>query len=488
MAQILKQSTAVDVLIGPFVDLTDGATSETGESPTVKLSKNGQALAAKNDATTPVSDADGYYNCEFDATDTNTVGTMVLIVAATASALPVRHEFQVIEEGVYDGLYGSGASDIADILVDTSTTLDTKLNDVQGATFSSSTDSLEALRNRGDSAWTGGATTSDSGTAQAGSSTTMTLESGHSAINDTYNGQLIFINAGTGIGQSRGIDTYVGSTGVATIIGSWATAPDATSVYEIFPDDIDEITAAPTVGAISDAVWDEPTTGHTNSGSFGEQCKVDIDAILSDTAELQTDWANAGRLDAILDTILVDTGTTLDGKINTIDGIVDNILLDTAELGAAVGASISADIAAVKVDTAAVLVDTGTTIPATITTIDSNVDAILLDTGTDGVVLASGAVVDATKIGGSSTAVTALKNSMAGIVSGAASGSPTTTVIPSDLTGYANDELIGRTIVFTGGTANGQASDITDYASSGGNVTVTALATAPVSGDTFVIV
>lgn len=109
MAQILRQSTAVDVLIGPFLDLTDGATSEIGETPVVKLSKNGQALAAKSDVTVPVYDVDGYYNCEFDATDTNTVGTLILTVAKSATALPVRHEFQVVETVVYDSLYADAA-------------------------------------------------------------------------------------------------------------------------------------------------------------------------------------------------------------------------------------------------------------------------------------------------------------------------------------------------------------------------------------------
>jgi len=120
---ILKQSTAVDVLIGPFVDLTDGATAETGESPSVKLSKNGQTLAAKNEATTPAHDADGYHNCILDATDTNTVGTLVLTVAASATALPVRHEFQVVEEATYDFLYASGATPIADINAEADTAI-----------------------------------------------------------------------------------------------------------------------------------------------------------------------------------------------------------------------------------------------------------------------------------------------------------------------------------------------------------------------------
>ncbi len=108
---ILKQSTAVDVLIGPFVDSTDGYTAETGVSPSVKLSKNGQTLAAKNDVTTPTHDADGYYNCELDATDTNTIGTLVLTVAGDATSLGIRHEFQVIDGDVYDLIYGSGAAE-----------------------------------------------------------------------------------------------------------------------------------------------------------------------------------------------------------------------------------------------------------------------------------------------------------------------------------------------------------------------------------------
>lgn len=109
MAQVLQQSTPVDVLIGPFVDKTDGATAETGESPSVKLSKNGQTMAAKNDITTPVHDADGYYNCELDATDTNTCGNLVLTVAASANALPVRHEFQVVDENTWTAFYQNAA-------------------------------------------------------------------------------------------------------------------------------------------------------------------------------------------------------------------------------------------------------------------------------------------------------------------------------------------------------------------------------------------
>jgi hypothetical protein len=39
----------------------------------------------------------------------------------------------------------------------------------------------------------------------------------------------------------------------------------------------------PSAATIADAVWDEATTGHTTSGTFGEQLKTDVDAILADT-------------------------------------------------------------------------------------------------------------------------------------------------------------------------------------------------------------
>lgn len=75
-----------------------------------------------------------------------------------------------------------------------------------------------------------------------------------------------------------------------------------------------------------------------------------------------------------------------------------------------------------------------------------------------------------------------------GIITGSTSGTPTTTASDTDLTGYADDELIGRVIIFITGTAAGQASKITDYANTNGVVTYVALTTAPAASDTFKIV
>ncbi len=73
----------------------------------------------------------------------------------------------------------------------------------------------------------------DSGAAQAGSSTTITLKSTASGTDDVYNGLYVTITSGTGAGQIRLIEDYVGSTKVATVDVAFTTAPDSTSNYEV---------------------------------------------------------------------------------------------------------------------------------------------------------------------------------------------------------------------------------------------------------------
>ena len=73
----------------------------------------------------------------------------------------------------------------------------------------------------------------DTGTAQAGASTTITLKSSSSSVDDYFNGLYITITGGTGSGQVRIITDYVGSTKVATVNSAWTTAPNSTSTYSI---------------------------------------------------------------------------------------------------------------------------------------------------------------------------------------------------------------------------------------------------------------
>jgi hypothetical protein len=77
----------------------------------------------------------------------------------------------------------------------------------------------------------------------------------------------------------------------------------------------------------------------------------------------------------------------------------------------------------------------------------------------------------------------------AGIITGTTqAGTLSATQAPTSLTGYADNQLIGRVIIFTSGVCDGEATDITDYASIDGTLTFTALTTQPGVGDTFKIV
>lgn len=72
------------------------------------------------------------------------------------------------------------------------------------------------------------------GKAQAGAASSITLQTTAVATNDFYNGAVIAIISGTGVGQVRTITDY-SSGRVATVDRPWAISPDSTSIYIISP-------------------------------------------------------------------------------------------------------------------------------------------------------------------------------------------------------------------------------------------------------------
>lgn len=109
----------------------------------------------------------------------------------------------------------------------------------------------------------------------------------------------------------------------------------------------DMVSEPPTAAAVADAVWDEATTGHVTAGTFGEQVKTDIDAILADTNELQTDDV-PGLIAALNDP--------------TAAAVADAVW-DEATTGHTTAGTFGEQ---VKTDIDAILTDTGTTLPATL--------------------------------------------------------------------------------------------------------------------------
>jgi len=105
----LKQSTAVTIKFGPFLDEDDGKTAETGlaiSQADVRLSKNGGDFAQKNESSAATHDELGIYDVDLDTTDTGTLGRLFVAVHE-GGALPVWREFMVVPENVWDSLYGA---------------------------------------------------------------------------------------------------------------------------------------------------------------------------------------------------------------------------------------------------------------------------------------------------------------------------------------------------------------------------------------------
>jgi hypothetical protein len=108
--QFIKQSTAVTVIMGPFVDSIDGSTAKTAlaiSQADVRLSKNGGDPAQKNEASNAIHKENGYYAVYLDSTDTNTLGRLRAIISK-ATALNVKEDFMVISAGAYTNLVEGG--------------------------------------------------------------------------------------------------------------------------------------------------------------------------------------------------------------------------------------------------------------------------------------------------------------------------------------------------------------------------------------------
>lgn len=81
---------------------------------------------------------------------------------------------------------------------------------------------------------TASAVTTDNGTAQAGTSNTITLKAATSYTSDDQcNGFSLHLTAGTGSGQHRHISDYDATTKIATVFPAFTTAPDNTTSYSI---------------------------------------------------------------------------------------------------------------------------------------------------------------------------------------------------------------------------------------------------------------
>ena len=449
--RFLKQSTAVDIALGPFLDSTDGITAKTAltiSQADVRLKKNASAWAQKNETTSATHEENGWYEANLNTTDTDTLGVLMIAVHETG-ALPVWHEFMIAPANVYDSLFSTDKLQV---------------------------DAVE---------WLGGTIATPTVT-------------GVPEVDVTHAG-------GTAITVAAGIPEVKVASIAANAITATAINADAITAAKV---------AADVSAEIAVAVWDEATAGHVTAGTTGK---------------------------ALVD-ILEDTSTTLDDLIDTeiatIVTTVAAIEVDTQDIQARLPAALTAD-GNMKADTLRVggtlqtagdiIGDTNdiqTRLPAALVSgrMDSSVGAMAADVITatavatgaiDALALATDAVdeiaaailvtpsqkiatdasnrVDIGAVGGDTTTVTNMVRTFRSLrIDSCTTGSTTTAVNTANLIGTVADQFKGRLITFRDDTTTaalrGQQTDITASSLASPTVlTVTALSTAPASGDTFTI-
>lgn len=112
MAISLRQSTtSQEIPLGPFVLASDGITlagSLTILNTGIKIWKSGATTLADKNSGGATYISNGVYYCVLDATDTDTIGPLVIFISPE-DALSVRVECVVLDEAVYDVMFGTTA-------------------------------------------------------------------------------------------------------------------------------------------------------------------------------------------------------------------------------------------------------------------------------------------------------------------------------------------------------------------------------------------
>lgn len=120
---------------------------------------------------------------------------------------------------------------------------------------------------------------------------------------------------------------------------AWAGDPTITTIFDRILNKDGSQTFDPTTDSL-EAIRDRGDSAWTAGGAAPtvEEIRAEMDAnstqfaaIVTDTGELQTDWADGGRLDLLIDEILADTGTTLPTQLDSMSGATFDSATDSLE-------------------------------------------------------------------------------------------------------------------------------------------------------------
>lgn len=193
----LKQSTSTTIVIGPIVDATD-ASAETGltisQSDVLLWKQAGGGLSAKNESSAATHRSNGLYTVPLDATDTNTLGQLIVNVAE-AGTLVYRGEYMVVPANVYDSMFGSDKLQVDAV----------ELNSVAASAANLERSASVIVRG----------TVTNSG--HTPTTTAFKASDITEATDDHFIGRVVIFTSGALLRQASVITDYTGSTSVYTV-------------------------------------------------------------------------------------------------------------------------------------------------------------------------------------------------------------------------------------------------------------------------------
>lgn len=280
----IKQSTAVTIKFGPFVDDADGKTAETALSiaqADIRLSKNGGDVAQTNNSAGATHDELGYYDVPLNSTDTNTLGALRLAVHKSG-ALPVWQDFMVVPANIWDSFFGSDylqvdATQILGTAVSTPATagvLDVNVKNWKGSTAPDNTGDAYARLGAPAGASVSADVAAVKTVADAVKTQTDKLNFTGTDVKATLDSETVTLASGTHTGAV--IPTVTSVTNDVGITQTGADKAWSTSVRAL----TDKAGFALSTAGIQ-AVWDALTSALTTAGSIGKRLADYIDAAVS---------------------------------------------------------------------------------------------------------------------------------------------------------------------------------------------------------------
>lgn len=483
----LRQSTASqEILLGTFLDSTDGVTPETAltiANTDIKLFKKGATAEVSKNSGGATHIASGRYYAVLDATDTDTTGLLEINVSV-AGALPVRREFMVLAISVYTALV-DGATPLSVTAATVSDKTGYSLSQSFPANFadlsiSATTGLVNITQTAADKAWSTAART-----LTAGTNITLAKGTGITGFND------------------------LSSTDVATATWNAATATYGTggSYGALIETNLDAPVSgatAPTAAEVADAVWDEAISGHLTAGSTGSS--------LNAAGSSGDPWATtlpgaygAGTAGKLIGDNINAPINTVQSTATAIKAVTDAIPDSGAMTSIATQSTLTStqsNVSAIKAKTdnlpaapaATGDIPSAASIRSEIDANSTQLAAIVSATGTTNSTLAGTLTANVAQLDGSTTAATYLKlHALRAVPVTFSAGGTTTTAVLNLVDGAAasstDDVYNGRVFIFSApANLKDQACVITDYDGATKTATISAVTNAPVASAAAVMV